>query len=62
MVEIVPAIIESSRQCWSEINKYDQLKNYEIIIDDAKKYWKASDEKFDSIIMDISAPYYLGSA
>lgn len=62
VVEIDPAVIESSKQCWSEINKYNQLKNYEIIIDDAKKYLKASDEKFDLIIMDISAPYYLGSA
>ena len=62
VVEIDPTVIESSKQCWIETNKYDQLKNYEIIVDDAKKYLRASDEKFDLIIMDISAPYYLGSA
>lgn len=62
VVEIDPTVIESSKKCWSEINNYNQLKNYEIIIDDAKKYLKASGEKYDLIIMDISAPYYLGSA
>ena len=62
VVEIDPKVIESSKSCWSEINKYDRLPNYEIIVDDAKKYLKTTPEYFDLIIMDISAPYYLGSA
>ncbi|KKS69942.1 MAG: hypothetical protein UV42_C0073G0006 [Candidatus Magasanikbacteria bacterium GW2011_GWE2_42_7] len=37
LVEIDPKVIESSKKCWSEINKYDQLSNYEIIVEDAKK-------------------------
>ena len=62
LVEIDPVVIESSKKWWSEFNKYDKVKNYEIIIDDAKHYLKGTDEQFDLIIMDISAPYYLGSA
>jgi len=62
LVEIDPVIVESSKQCWSELNRWDVLDNYEIIIDDAKHYLKKTDEKFDLIIMDISAPYYLGTA
>lgn len=62
VVEIDPKVIESSKKCWSEINRYNSLKNYEIIIDDAKRYLKTTNEQFDLIIMDISAPYYLGSA
>jgi spermidine synthase len=62
VVEIDPSVVESSKKWWREFNKYDQLQNYEIIIDDAKRYLKTSVERFDIIIMDISAPYYLGSA
>ena len=62
VVEIDPKVIESSKKCWSEINQYNRLQNYEIIIDDAKRYLKTTNEHFDLIIMDISAPYYLGSA
>ncbi|MCF6268765.1 MAG: fused MFS/spermidine synthase [Melioribacteraceae bacterium] len=62
LVEIDPIVVEAAKKCWPEFNKYDKLDNYEIVIDDAKHYLKASDEKFDLIIMDISAPYYLGTA
>ncbi len=62
VVEIDPSVIESSKKWWYEFNKYDQLQNYEIIVDDAKRYLKTTNEYFDLIIMDISAPYYLGSA
>ena len=62
VVEIDPKVIESSKKCWSEINQHNRLQNYEIIIDDAKRYLKTTNEHFDLIIMDISAPYYLGSA
>jgi len=62
IVEIDPVVVESSKKLWKEFNRYDQYKNYEIVIDDAKRYLRTSDEKFDIIVMDISAPYYLGSA
>ena len=62
VVEIDPSVIESSKKWWREFNRFDQAKNYEIIVDDAKRYLKNSAELFDIIIMDISAPYYLGSA
>ncbi len=62
LVEIDPVVVEAAKKCWTDFNKYNKLDNYEIVIDDAKHYLKASDEKFDLIIMDISAPYYLGTA
>ncbi len=62
LVDIDPVVIESAKKCWYDFNRYDEIENYEIIVDDAKHYLKTTDEKFDLIIMDISAPYTLGSA
>jgi len=62
LVEIDPIVVEAAKKCWTDFNKYDKLNNYQIIVDDAKHYLKASNESFDLIIMDISAPYYLGTA
>ncbi|MCF8242631.1 MAG: hypothetical protein K9J16_14730 [Melioribacteraceae bacterium] len=62
VVEIDPLVVESSKKYWSYFNRYNELSNYEIVIDDAKKYLKTTGELFDLIIMDISAPYYLGTA
>jgi spermidine synthase len=62
LVEIDPVVIESAKECWSEFNNYNNISNYEIVIDDAKHFLRTTDEKYDLIIMDISAPYYLGTA
>ncbi|NQU27210.1 MAG: hypothetical protein HQ528_02860 [Candidatus Marinimicrobia bacterium] len=61
MVEIDQTVVISAQQCWYELNRYDQWDNYELIIDDAKHYLSTTDENFDLIIMDISAPYQLGT-
>jgi len=62
VVEIDKAVVESAMKEWGDFNRLTEHKNYEIIIDDAKHYLNHTKEKFDLIIMDISAPYYLGSA
>jgi hypothetical protein len=62
IVEIDPVVIESAKSCWSDFNEWDTIDNYEIVIDDAKHFLNNTDEKFDLIIMDISAPYFLGTA
>ncbi|MFQ5561008.1 MAG: spermidine synthase, partial [Nitrospinota bacterium] len=61
LVEIDPLVIESSTKYWKNINRLEEMEAAEIIIDDAKHYLKTSSEKFDLIVMDISAPYYLGT-
>ena len=62
IVEIDPIVIESAKSCWADFNEWDTIDNYEIVIDDAKHYLQNTDEKYDLIIMDISAPYFLGTA
>ncbi len=61
LVEIDPIVVESAKKYWSGINKWDHLANLRIVIDDAKHYLRTTKKKFDLIIMDISAPYYLGT-
>lgn len=61
LVEIDPAVIESSKLYWKTLNRWDEINNAEIILGDAKHYLKRSSEQFDLIINDVSAPYYLGS-
>lgn len=62
LVEIDDAVVQSSREHWKEINRLDEIKNFEIIIDDARRYLRETKETYDLIINDISAPYYLGTA
>lgn len=62
LVEIDPLVIESAQKYWKTFNQYDKVKNSNIIIDDAKHYVKNTKKKYDVIILDISAPYYLGTA
>ncbi len=61
LVEIDRKVIESAQQCWSELNHYDRLENARIVIDDAKHFLQTRAGHYDLIIMDISAPYYLGT-
>jgi len=61
MVEIDPEIVRSAKACWSQLNQYDQWPNAQIIIDDAKHFIRTQDTVYDLIIMDISAPYTLGT-
>ncbi len=64
LVEIDPLIVRSARECWAEVNAVDELdmSRTEIIIDDARHYLMTTDETFDLIVLDISAPYYLGTS
>ena len=62
MVEIDPMVVEAAKTCWSDINQLDTIANYEVVFDDVKHFLRTTDERFDLIINDISAPYYLGTA
>ncbi len=64
LVEIDSLVVDSARKAWNDINHLDELnpQQVEIVIDDAKHYLMTTDEKFDLIVMDISAPYYLGTS
>lgn len=64
MVEIDPLVFESARVGWGEANRWQELDpaRNEFVADDARHYLASSDERFDLIVMDISAPYYLGTA
>ncbi len=62
LVEIDPLVVESARRYWSEVNLgAGDHPNEEIVIDDARHYLMTHEEQYDLIIMDISAPYYLGT-
>lgn len=62
LVEIDPLVIESAREAFSEVNQFAEVKNLQVVIDDAKHYLRTCEEEYDLIINDISAPYYLGTA
>lgn len=61
LVELDPLMVQSSKQYWKSLNRWDQVTNGEILIGDARQYLRNTSEKFDLIINDISAPYYLGA-
>jgi spermidine synthase len=61
VVEIDPLVVESARAAWQSLTRLDELTNFEIVVDDAKRYLRTSKETFDLIINDVSAPYYLGT-
>ncbi len=62
LVELDALVVESAQKHWSDVNGFAGTHdNEEIVIDDAKHYLMTSNEKFDLIIMDISAPYHLGT-
>lgn len=61
MVEIDSLIVKSSKRVWKDLNRYDEVQNYELVIDDAKSFLRKTTEHFDLIINDVSAPYYIGT-
>ncbi len=61
LVEIDPEVIRSAKTCWIDLNHWDQFPQVNIVIDDAKHYIRTHPDKYDLIIMDISAPYTLGT-
>ncbi len=61
MVEIDNTVVESAKACWSDLNHWEKWDNYQLIVDDAKHFLATTDQKYDLIIMDISAPYTLGT-
>lgn len=62
LVEIDPVVVESAQRYWRDVNHWDEVENAEIVIDDARHYLRTTEETFDLVINDVSAPYYLGTA
>lgn len=62
LVEIDPLVIQTAKSFWQAFNHFDQIQNVKIILDDAKKYVRTINKQYDLVILDISAPYYLGTA
>ena len=64
MVEIDPLIVEAAKIGWADANRWDELDpaRNELVVDDARHYLMTTDEQFDLVVMDISAPYYLGTS
>ncbi|MFQ6604617.1 MAG: spermidine synthase [Fidelibacterota bacterium] len=61
LVEIDRTVVESALLWWADLNRFDQLEKVRIVVDDAKHFLQTRDDQYDLIIMDISAPYYLGT-
>lgn len=62
VVEIDPLVVESALTAWSEVTGVDHIDNFEIVVDDIQHYLRTTEERFDLIVNDISAPYYIGTA
>ena len=62
VVEIDPLVVQSAQTAWSGVTGVDQIDNYEIVLDDIQHYLRTTEERFDLIVNDISAPYYIGTA
>lgn len=55
-VELDPAVIEGSRKFLRNVNHLDEIKNWTLVIDDAKQFLGGTDKRFDLIVMDVPAP------
>jgi spermidine synthase/uncharacterized protein YneF (UPF0154 family) len=62
LVEIDSLVVTVAQQHWRELNHYGELPNATIVIDDAKHFLKTTQEKYDLVVLDVSAPYYLATA
>lgn len=56
-VELDRAVINASRIHFADVNHLDQMRNWELVIDDAKHFLGSTDRTFDLIIMDVPAPF-----
>ncbi|NOZ75882.1 MAG: hypothetical protein GXO90_11020 [FCB group bacterium] len=61
LVEIDPDVVQSAKKCWGDLNQFNRWTNTQIIIDDAKHFIRTDNKTYDLIVMDISAPYTLGT-
>ncbi|RMF06672.1 MAG: hypothetical protein D6762_08970 [Candidatus Neomarinimicrobiota bacterium] len=61
LVEIDGEVVRSARTCWSALNRYGDWPQAHIIIDDAKHFVRTTEQTYDLIVIDISAPYTLGT-
>jgi spermidine synthase len=63
LVEIVPAVTEAARLFFAAETGgvYDDPRT-EVVVDDARNFLRAGDERFDAIIADLFVPWRAGSA
>jgi spermidine synthase len=61
-VEIDKEVYSAGIKYFSEYNHWQKIKNWEIVIDDAKHFLMNTKQNFDLIILDIPAPYYIQTA
>ena len=61
-VEIDRKVYEVGRKYFKEYNHLDEIGNWHLVIDDAKHYLKNTGKKFDLVVVDIPAPYYIQTA
>ncbi|MBF0170215.1 MAG: hypothetical protein HQK87_03850 [Nitrospinae bacterium] len=55
-VEIDAAVLAGARRWMADVNKLERATNWTPVIDDAKRYVGATDERYDIVILDIPAP------
>ncbi len=60
IVEIDPLVVEAARKSWSGLTGVDEI-DYQLVLDDVKHFLRTTNDVYDLIINDISAPYYLGT-
>jgi spermidine synthase len=61
-VEIDRKVYEVGKRFFKEYNHLDEIANWHLVVDDVKHYLKNTEEKFDLVIVDIPAPYYIQTA
>ncbi|MBL7084591.1 MAG: hypothetical protein ISS43_00595 [Candidatus Omnitrophica bacterium] len=61
-VEIDEKVYQAGKKYFEKYNRWREIKNWDVVIDDAKHYLANTSKKFDLIIVDIPAPYYIQTA
>ena len=51
-----------TQKYFKEYNHLDEIDNWNLVIDDAKHFLSNTNKKFDLMIVDIPAPYYIQTA
>ena len=59
-VEIDPVVIEAGRRFFADYNRLEEVQEkWHLVIDDAKHFLSRTDDRFDLVIVDIPAPWYV---
>jgi len=59
-VEIDAAVVDVGRRFFADYNQLDQLRTpWRLVIDDAKHFLSTTTERFDLVIVDVPAPWYV---